>query len=94
MDVINENAIAGAGRSEAFPSFLSKQYEWFHYVEMAEKLHKDACALKSRGVGWSEMTASMSVRPYTTNRGYHVLLTCAADFKLTPLKNKCWKNLD
>ena len=27
MDVINEDAISGAGRSEAFPSFLSKQYE-------------------------------------------------------------------
>ena len=94
MDVINEDAIAGAGRSESFPSFLSKQYEWFHYVEMAEKLHKDACALKARGVGWSEMTASMAVRPYTTHRGYHILLTCASDFKLTPLKNKCWKNLD
>ena len=94
MEVINEDAIAGAGRSESFPSFLSKQYEWFHYVEMAEKLHKDACALKARGVGWSEMTASMAVRPYTTHRGYHILLTCASDFKLTPLKNKCWKNLD
>ncbi|MDD7755206.1 MAG: hypothetical protein PUJ51_11995 [Clostridiales bacterium] len=27
MDVINEDAISGAGRLEAFPSFLSKQYE-------------------------------------------------------------------
>lgn len=40
------------------------------------------------------MTASMAVRPYTTNKGYHSLLTCAADVKLTPLKNKCWHNLD
>lgn len=44
--------------------------------------------------GWSEMTAAMSVRPYTTNRNYRVLLTCTADTKLTPLKNKCWYNLD
>lgn len=50
MSVINENAIAGAGRTESFPSFIAKQYEWFHYVEMAEKLHKDVGALKSRGV--------------------------------------------
>ena len=61
---------------------------------MAEKLHKDVCALKARGVGWSEMVASMSVRPYTTNEKYQVLLTCAAETKLTPLKNKCWFNLD
>ena len=50
MEVIDEKAIAGAGRHYDFPSFLSKQYEWFHYLEMAEKLHKDAIALKSRGV--------------------------------------------
>lgn len=89
MDVINEDAIAGAGRSEAFPGFLSKQYEFFHYVEMAEKLHKDVCILKARGIGLSEIVASLAVRPYTTHRGYKVLLTCAADTKLTPLKNKC-----
>lgn len=89
MDVINEKAVAGAGRKESFPGFLSKQYEFFHYVEMAEKLHKDICILKARGIGLSEIVASLSVRPYTTNRGYNVLLTCAADAKLTPLKNKC-----
>lgn len=94
MDIINEDAIAGAGRSEAFPGFLSKQYEFFHYVEMAEKLHKDICILKARGIGLSEIVASLAVRPYTTHRGYKVLLTCSADTKLTPLKNKCWKNLD
>jgi len=89
MDVINEDAIAGAGRSESFPGFLSKQYEFFHYVEMAEKLHKDVCILKARGIGLSEIVASLAVRPYTTHRGYKVLLTCAAETKLTPLKNKC-----
>ena len=51
MEVIDESAIAGAGRNYDFPMFLSKQYEWFHYLEMAERLHKDAIALKSRGVG-------------------------------------------
>lgn len=43
-------AKAGEGRNESFPSFIAKQYEWFHYYEMAEKLHKDVCALKARGV--------------------------------------------
>jgi len=50
METIVEDAIAGAGRVYSFPTFLSKQYEWFHYLEMAEHLHKDAAALKSRGV--------------------------------------------
>lgn len=94
MQTVPENTVAGVGRTENFPSFLAKQYEWFHYVEMAEKLHLDAGALKARGTGWSEMTAAMSVRPYTTNPGYQILLTCEADDKLQPLRDKCWLQLD
>ena len=94
MFTVLEDSTAGSGRLENFPSFLSKQYEFFHYVEMAEKLGKDICILKARGIGLSEIVASLAVRPYTTNRGYHVMLTCAAETKLTPLKNKCWKQLD
>lgn len=94
MQTIKEDAVAGSGRNESFPGFLSKQYEFFHYVEMAEKLGKDICILKARGIGLSEIVACLAVRPYTTNRGYHAMLTCAAETKLTPLKNKCWKQLD
>lgn len=46
-----EVQVAGAGRITGFPSFYSKQYEYFHYIEMCEHLKKDVCALKSRGVG-------------------------------------------
>jgi len=88
MFVIKEGAISGTGRAESFPGFLSKQYEFFHYLEMAEKLHKDACLLKARGLGASEMLASLAVRPYTTNKGYNVMLTCAAENKLAPLREK------
>lgn len=94
MQTVLEGAVGGSGRKESFPGFLSKQYEFFHYLEMAEKLHKDVCILKARGVGFSEVIASLSVRPYTTNQNYNVLLTCAADNKLAPLKNKCWKQMD
>lgn len=94
MQTVLEGATSGTGREESFPGFLSKQYEFFHYVEMAEKLHKDICILKARGIGLSEIVASLSVRPYTTNRGYNVLLTCAAETKLAPLRRKCWKQLD
>lgn len=94
MFTVIENGVAGSGRTESFPSFLSKQYEFFHYVEMAEKLGKDICILKSRGIGLSEIVASLVVRPYTTNKGYHAMITCSAEAKLTPLKNKCWKQLD
>lgn len=50
MSVIAEGNVAGSGRIESFPGFLSKQYEFFHYVEMAERLHKDVCILKARGI--------------------------------------------
>ena len=50
MEVIDEDAISGGGRHYSFPKFLSKQYEWFHYLEMAEILRLNAIALKSRGV--------------------------------------------
>ena len=56
---------------------------------MAEKLLLNVGALKGRGVGWSEMTAAMSVRPYTSNPNYRVVLTAFDDTKLTSLKNKC-----
>lgn len=94
MFTILESSTSGSGRFENFPSFLSKQYEFFHYVEMAEKLGKDICILKARGIGLSEIVACLVVRPYTTNRGYHAMITCAAEAKLIPLKNKCWKQLD
>lgn len=94
MQTVPENDKAGEGRTENFPSFLSKQYEWFHYVEMAERLGKDVAILKTRGCGLSECVAAMSVRPYTTNPNYKVLLTCEADDKLQPLRDKCWFQLD
>ena len=94
MEVISEGARGGAGRNEKFSTFLAKQYEFFHYVEMAERLHKDVAILKARGIGLSEIVACLAVRPYITNRGYRSLLTCAAEGKLTPLKTKCWKQLN
>ena len=94
MQTVLEDAVAGTGREYDFPSFLSKQYEWFHYVEMAEKLALNVGALKARGVGWSEMTAAMSVRPYTSNPGYRVVLTAFDEEKLRSLRSKCWYQLN
>ena len=42
---------AGMGRSTAFPSFFSKQYEYFHYIDLCKITRHDVCALKARGVG-------------------------------------------
>lgn len=90
----DETLAVAAGRSEGFPDFAAKQYEFCHYVEMCEKLRKDVCILKGRATGLSELVANFAVRPYTTNRNYRTLLTCEADGKLAPLKSKCWKQLN
>lgn len=50
MKTVDGEKKAGAGRTEAFPTFFAKQYEYFHYLEMCEYLYKDCVALKSRGV--------------------------------------------
>lgn len=94
MQTIVEGRVAGTGRDEKFPSFFAKQYEFFHYVEMAEKLHKDVCILKARGLGLSEVVASLLVRPYTTNRKYKCLLTAPDSPKLDNTKDKCWMQLN
>lgn len=43
--------MAGMGRQTAFPSFFSKQYEYFHYIDLCRKTRHDIIALKARGVG-------------------------------------------
>lgn len=40
----------GELREENFPTFIAKQYEYFHYLEMVSKLGMDGLAFKSRGV--------------------------------------------
>lgn len=47
---VNNVAKAASGRDETFPDFFAKQYEYFHYIDICEKLGKDVIALKARGV--------------------------------------------
>lgn len=85
---------AGQGRGMVFPEFLSKQYEYFHYVEMAQKLGKDVCSVKSRASGWSELHASLGVNAYTTRRNTHSVYTAFAATQLDPTLRKVWYQLD
>lgn len=50
MGIVDDKKKAGAGSEESFPFFTSKQYEFFHYIEICEYLKKDVCALKARAV--------------------------------------------
>ena len=53
MKNVTDVSVTGKGRQTTFPLFFSKQYEYFHYIDMCAHLKKDVCALKARGVGWA-----------------------------------------
>jgi hypothetical protein len=84
----------GSGRQISFPEFLVFQYMFFHYVEMCEMLHKDIGLLKARSLGFSEMAASLAVRPFITTKNYRTVVTAFSDGYLRPLLNKIWLQLD
>ena len=51
MQTVNIDATKKTtGRGQSFPSFLSKQYEFFHYMELCEYIGKDVILLKARGL--------------------------------------------
>lgn len=77
-----------------FPMFLVFQYEYFHYVELCEKLGYDVALLKSRGIGFSEMASSFSTRPYTTIPNYRIMVTAFSKGHLDPTLEKMWYQLD
>ena len=89
-----EGAKASAGRTLNFPKFLVFQYEYFHYVEMCEKLGKDVGLLKARALGFSEMAASLCARPYITTPNYRVMVSAFSEKHLKPLLAKIWPQLD
>lgn len=89
-----EGAKAGSGRKVAFPFFLVYQYEYFHYVEICEKLGYDVGLLKSRGIGFSEVGASLCARPYITTPNYRVAATAFSKNHIGPLLAKIWAQLN
>lgn len=85
---------AAAGRDETFPDFFAKQYEYFHYIDLCEKLGKDVIALKARGVGFSEIGASLGVRIYTTTKQSLTRYTAYTEKYVKDVISKCWAQLE
>lgn len=69
------NIMGTSGNVRRHPNFWVAHYKLFHYIEMCEKLGRDAAIIKARGVGLSEVAASLGVGPYTTRRGYQTIYT-------------------
>jgi hypothetical protein len=94
MGIVDDKKKAGAGSEESFPFFISKQYEFFHYVEICEYLKKDVIALKSRAVGFSEIGACLGVRPFITTRKFRTVYTAHSDTYVDDVLDKCWYQLN
>ena len=85
---------SGSKRSESFPVFIAKQYEYFHYLEMCKKADFDGLAFKSRGVGASEIAASNCAHAYTfIKESYNIVTGFLEKYVRTTLR-KVWQELD
>lgn len=84
---------AGAGRESIFPNFLEGQYEWFHYLKMAKKLKMNACMMKAREAGYSEIEAAIISNSYTVIRGSINVACSFAQTQLDKLLEKVFANI-
>lgn len=85
---------SGTGREAIFPKFLVFQYEFFHYFEICRILKKDVCLMKARGIGFSEINASICACIYNCFRSSKCVITTFASNFLDQSLNKTWGALD
>ena len=81
-------------RSEDFPGFMAKQYEYFHYIELARKLKLDVLVFKCRGIGFSEILASNLVHGYMFHKASKSILSAYTQFYVDTTLQKAWQALD
>lgn len=86
--------MAGSGRTAIFPKFLVFQYEFFHYFEICRRLKKDACLMKARGIGFSEINASICACIYNCFRESKCMITTSLKNYLDKSLDKTWNALD
>lgn len=97
MSIVNDSKGAAKGSNLGIAEFMAIQYQYFHYIEMCKILKLDACLVKARGVGASEMAAGIIVNGYTIIKNYKIMVTAYLESYLTGegiLTNKVWPNLD
>lgn len=73
---------SGSGTKDDFPIFFVSQYVFFHYFEMAKRLHLHAALMKARSIGFSEINASIATNMFITVRQSTTMITCYDDKKL------------
>lgn len=84
---------AGSGRNVDFPDFYVAQYEWFHYLEMCKLLRKNAALMKARGLGFSEMNASLAANMYTVRDNSNTVIAANLAKYVEDTLSKVWQAL-
>lgn len=84
---------AGSGRNVDFPDFYVAQYEWFHYLEMCKLLRKNAALMKARGLGFSEMNASLAANMYTVRDNSNTIIAANLAKYVEDTLSKVWQAL-
>ena len=82
LPVIDQGEAAGSGTEDNFPNFMASQYMFFHYLQMCRVLRRNACLMKARSIGFSEIMASIAARMYTAIKKSRTLITCFKDVYL------------
>lgn len=82
LPVVDQDEAAGSGTSDNFPNFMASQYMFFHYLQMCRVLRRNACLMKARSIGFSEIMASIAARMYTAIKKSRTLITCFKDVYL------------
>lgn len=85
---------AGEGRDMQVPDFYVEQYKYFHYVELCRYYGYDACTLKARGIGWSEINASITANCYTWRPNTRCLIASYSEFYTETTIKKVFTQLD
>lgn len=93
LPILSSATKAGGGRSKFFPDFFVKQYEYFHYIELCKRLRKNAIGLKARGLGFSEIGASIADNTYTCRRNSRIVIAAELETYVTATLSKCWDNM-
>ncbi len=94
LPILSSATKAGAGRNRDFPRFYVKQYEYFHYIELCKVVRLNALGLKARGLGFSEIGASIALTTYSVRQHSRTVIAAQLETYVSDTLDKCWKGLD
>ena len=95
-DTIGDSDLVRADRIKGFPNFYDGDYEYFSYLDDAERSGNHAVIFKSRGIGFSFKSASMCNRNYFMLPGSTSFIFAESEEYLTGdgILSKAWSVMD